>query len=114
MNPHVDAHTHKYITTGTNENKFGVDITRIESVYATIAAEMPNLHIKGLQIHIGSQLTEVHPFATAVEKMLPLVKKFIELYGIEFFSIGGGIGIVYEGCLESGKPVSFCCIRVWA
>lgn len=104
VNPHVDAHTHKYITTGTNENKFGVDITRIESVYATIAAEMPNLHIKGLQIHIGSQLTEVQPFATAVEKMLPLVKKFIELYSIEFFSIGGGIGIVYEGCLESGKP----------
>lgn len=104
VNPHVDAHTHKYITTGTNENKFGVDITRIEEVYATIAAEMPNLYIKGLQMHIGSQLTEVQPFVDAVVKVLPIVKKFMELYNIEFWSIGGGIGIIYDGCLESGKP----------
>lgn len=104
VNPHVDAHTHKYITTGTNENKFGVDITRIEEVYATIAAEMPNLHIKGLQMHIGSQLTEVQPFVDAVVKVLPIVKKFMERYNIEFWSIGGGIGIIYDGCLESGKP----------
>lgn len=104
VNPHVDAHTHKYITTGNAENKFGVDITRIEEVYATIAAEMPNLHIKGLQMHIGSQLTEVKPFTDAIEKVIPIVKKFIELYNIEFWSIGGGIGIVYDGCLESGQP----------
>ena len=104
VNPHVDAHTHKYITTGTNENKFGVDITRIEEVYATIAAEMPNLHIKGLQMHIGSQLTEKQPFVDAVVKVMPIVRKFMELYNIEFWSIGGGIGIVYDGCLESGKP----------
>ncbi len=104
VNPHVDAHTHKYITTGTNENKFGVDITRIEEVYATIAAEMPHLHIKGLQMHIGSQLTEVQPFVDAAVKVRPIVEKFMKLYGIEFWSIGGGIGIVYDGCLESGKP----------
>lgn len=104
VNPNVDAHTHKYITTGTNENKFGVDITRIEQVYATIAAEMPNLYIKGLQMHIGSQLTEVKPFVMAIEKVKPIVEKFKALYGIEFWSIGGGIGIVYDGCLASGKP----------
>ena len=103
VNPHVDAHTHKYITTGNAENKFGVDITRIEEVYATIAAEMPNLHIKGLQMHIGSQLTEVKPFTDAIEKIMPIVRKFKELYNIEFWSIGGGIGIVYDGCLESGQ-----------
>ena len=103
VNPHVDAHTHKYITTGTSENKFGVDITRIEELYATIAAEMPNLHIKGLQMHIGSQLTEVKPFTDAIEKVMPIVRKFKELYNIEFWSIGGGIGIVYDGCLESGQ-----------
>lgn len=103
VNPNVDAHTHKYITTGTHENKFGVDITRIEQIYATIAAEMPHLHIKGLQMHIGSQLTEVQPFVDAVQKVLPIVRKFVELYGIEFWSIGGGIGIVYDGCLASGK-----------
>ena len=104
VNPNVDAHTHKYITTGTNENKFGVDITRIEQVYATIAAEMPNLRIKGLQMHIGSQLTEVKPFVMAIEKVKPIVEKFKALYNIEFWSIGGGIGIVYDGCLASGKP----------
>lgn len=104
VNPNVDAHTHKYITTGTNENKFGVDITRIEQVYATIAAEMPNLRIKGLQMHIGSQLTEVKPFVMAIEKVKPIVEKFKTLYNIEFWSIGGGIGIVYDGCLASGKP----------
>lgn len=104
VNPHVDAHTHKYITTGNAENKFGVDITRIEEVYATIAAEMPNLHIKGLQMHIGSQLTEIKPFTDAIEKVTPVVRKFIELYNIEFWSIGGGIGIVYDGCLASAQP----------
>lgn len=104
VNPNVDAHTHKYITTGTNENKFGVDISRIEQVYATIAAEMPHLHIRGLQMHIGSQLTEVQPFVMAIEKVKPIVEKFQKLYNIEFWSIGGGIGIVYDGCLASGKP----------
>lgn len=104
VNPNVDAHTHKYITTGTNENKFGVDISRIEEVYALIAAEMPNLHIKGLQMHIGSQLTEVKPFVMAIEKVKPIVEKFKALYNIEFWSIGGGIGIVYDGCLASGQP----------
>lgn len=104
VNPNVDAHTHKYITTGTNENKFGVDISRIEQVYATIAAEMPHLHIRGLQMHIGSQLTEVQPFVMAIEKVKPIVEQFQKLYNIEFWSIGGGIGIVYDGCLASGKP----------
>ncbi len=103
VNPHVDAHTHKYITTGTNENKFGVDITRIEELYATIAAEMPNLHIRGLQMHIGSQLTEIAPFVQAIKKVTPIVEKFKSLYNIEFWSIGGGIGIIYQGCLESAK-----------
>ena len=103
VNPHVDAHTHKYITTGTNENKFGIDISRIEEVYATIAAEMPHLCIKGLQMHIGSQLTDIKPFVMAVEKVAPIVRKFKELYQIEFWSIGGGIGIIYDGCLASGQ-----------
>ncbi len=103
VNPNVEAHTHKYITTGTKENKFGVDFARIEELYATIADEMPNLYIRGLQMHIGSQLTQVEPFVKAVTKVAPLVSKFKELYNIEFWSIGGGIGIVYDGCLASGK-----------
>lgn len=103
VNPHVDADTHKYITTGTNENKFGIDIERIEKIYALIAAEMPNLQIKGLQTHIGSQITKVEPFVQAVIKLAPIVQKFKDLYNMEFFSVGGGLGIVYDGCLASGQ-----------
>ncbi len=103
VNPHVDAHTHKYITTGTQENKFGIDIARIEDVYARIATEMPHLRIRGLQMHIGSQITEVGPFVTAVQKTAPLAVRLKERYGIEFWSIGGGVGIVYDGCLASGS-----------
>ncbi len=104
VNPHVEADTHKYITTGTDENKFGVDITRIREIYALVAAEMPNLQIKGIQMHIGSQLTSVAPFVKAIEKVAPIATEFKNLYGMEFFSIGGGLGIVYDGCLASGQP----------
>ncbi len=103
VNPNVDAHTHKYITTGTNENKFGVDISRIESLYAEIAAQMHHLRIRGIQMHIGSQLTDVTPFVMAVEKIAPIAARLKETYGIEFWSIGGGIGIIYDGCLASGE-----------
>lgn len=103
VNPNVDAHTHKYITTGTNENKFGVDISRTESLYAEIAAQMHHLRIRGIQMHIGSQLTDVTPFVMAVEKIAPIAARLKETYGIEFWSIGGGIGIIYDGCLASGE-----------
>lgn len=103
VNPNVDAHTHKYITTGTNENKFGVDIDRIEKLYADIFATMPNLQPRGIQMHIGSQLTEVQPYLMAIEKVAPIAMALKEKYGIEFWSIGGGVGIVYDGCLESAS-----------
>ena len=102
VNPNVDAKTHAKITTGKKENKFGVDFDRIAEVYAMIAAECPNLEIKGLQMHIGSQLTSVDPFVEAVNKVIPLVQMVKEKYGIKFFSIGGGIGIVYKNSLDSG------------
>lgn len=102
VNPNVDAKTHAKITTGKSENKFGIDFDQILDVYARIAAECPNLVIKGLQMHIGSQLTSVDPFVEAVKKVTPLVKQVKELYGIQFFSIGGGIGINYKQSLDSG------------
>lgn len=104
VNPDVDAHTHKYISTGKSENKFGVDAAKIEDLYATAAAEMPNLRLRGLQMHIGSQLTQPGPFAEAVDKVKPLVLRLKERFGIEFWSVGGGIGIVYHHSLESGDP----------
>jgi diaminopimelate decarboxylase len=102
VNPNVDAHTHAKITTGTYENKFGIAIEEIEGVYAR-ASKLKNLRLRGLQMHIGSQLTEVKPFADAVQKVLPLVKKLASRYGFEFFSIGGGLGIVYRPALASGS-----------
>ncbi len=101
VNPNVDADTHKYISTGKSENKFGIAFDRVEAVYEA-ASKMPNIAIRGVQMHIGSQITKVGPFAEAVRKMAPLVKKLKTLYGIEYFSIGGGIGIVYDESLESG------------
>jgi len=102
VNPNVDAKTHKYISTGKAENKFGVDFEYIEAAYER-ASKLPNIKLRGLQMHIGSQLTTVKPFIEAAQKVAPLAAKLKELYHIEFFSIGGGVGIVYDPCLASGS-----------
>jgi diaminopimelate decarboxylase len=102
VNPNVDAGTHAKITTGTYENKFGIAFEEIAGVYAR-AKKLKNLRLRGVQMHIGSQLTDVKPFEQAVRKVVPLVQQLKDSYGLEFFSIGGGIGIVYRGALESGS-----------
>ncbi|HEX7576624.1 MAG TPA: diaminopimelate decarboxylase [Verrucomicrobiae bacterium] len=101
VNPNIEAHTHAKITTGTYENKFGIAFEQVEGVYAR-ASRMPNLRLRGLQMHIGSQLTTVAPFEKAVRKVLPLARRLAEQYDLEFFSIGGGLGIVYQPALASG------------
>jgi diaminopimelate decarboxylase len=103
VNPNVAANTHAKITTGTYENKFGIAFEQIEGVYAR-AARLKNLRLRGVQMHIGSQLTEVAPFEKAVRKISPLVRQLAEKYGLEFLSIGGGLGIVYQPALASGSP----------
>jgi diaminopimelate decarboxylase len=102
VNPDVEAHTHAKITTGTYENKFGIAFEQIEGVYAR-AARLKNLRLRGVQMHIGSQLTSVAPFEQAVRKVLPLVRRLAAKYALEFFSIGGGLGIVYDPALASGS-----------
>ncbi|HWX21909.1 MAG TPA: diaminopimelate decarboxylase [Candidatus Binatia bacterium] len=101
VNPDVEAHTHKKITTGTYENKFGIAFEKIEGVYAR-AAKLKHLRLRGLHMHIGSQITETAPFEQAVRKVAPLVARLKAKHGLEFFSIGGGLGIVYEPALASG------------
>lgn len=101
VNPNIAAKTHAKITTGTYENKFGVAFEQIEAVYAR-AAKLKNLRLRGLQMHIGSQITEIAPFQKAVEKIVPLVRRLVGKYPLEFLSIGGGLGIVYEPALASG------------
>ena len=103
VNPNVDAKTHKYISTGKSENKFGIDFELIEELYETAAKELNNLELRGLQMHIGSQLSKVKPFVEAVQRVAPLAKKLKQKHDIKFFSIGGGIGIVYEDALASGN-----------
>jgi diaminopimelate decarboxylase len=102
INPNVDASTHSKITTGTYENKFGIQLEDVEAIYAR-AARLPNLRLRGIQMHIGSQLTATRPFEMAVKKVLPLVRRLAERHGLEFFSIGGGLGIVYKPALASGS-----------
>jgi diaminopimelate decarboxylase len=102
VNPNVDAGTHAKITTGTYENKFGIAFEQVEGVYAR-ASRLKHLRLRGLQMHIGSQLTQVKPFELAVKKVVPLVAKLAKKYGFEFFSIGGGLGIIYNPALASGS-----------
>ena len=101
-NPDVHPQTHEYISTGSHENKFGIALNRIAAIYER-ATKMRNIDIVGVQMHIGSQITEAKPFAEAIKKVLPLVERFKSQYGIRFFSIGGGLGIVYESSFASGS-----------
>lgn len=96
VNPDVDAGTHPYISTGLKENKFGIDILRAPEVYA-LANELPHLDIKGVDCHIGSQLTEVAPFLDALDRVLALIDQLKE-QGIELkhLDIGGGLGVRYD------------------
>src|SRR5213075_1519883 len=102
INPDVDPHTHQYISTGSQENKFGIALDQVRAVYER-AARMSNIEIVGVQMHIGSQITEAKPFASAIEKVAPLVSDLKSKYAIKFFSIGGGMGIIYQRALESGS-----------
>ena len=101
-NPDVDPHTHQYVSTGSRENKFGIALDQLPAVYER-AAKMRNIEVVGVQMHIGSQITEAEPFASAIEKIVSIVRNLKSKYGIKFFSIGGGMGIIYRRALESGS-----------
>lgn len=96
VNPDVDAETHPYISTGLKENKFGVDIDHAVEIYQH-AATLPNLIIKGVDCHIGSQLTSVAPFLDALDRVLALIDQLAEQgITIEHLDLGGGLGVVYN------------------
>ncbi len=96
VNPDVDAKTHPYIATGLKENKFGVAYDEALATYRR-AAELPHLHIEGVDCHIGSQLTEVAPFIAALERVLALVDALErEGIAIRHLDLGGGLGIRYR------------------
>lgn len=96
VNPDVDAKTHPYISTGLKENKFGIAIESAPQVYA-LAAGLPGIAIKGVDCHIGSQLTELRPFLDALDRVLVLVDQLAS-QGIEIahLDLGGGLGVTYR------------------
>lgn len=96
VNPNVDAKTHPYISTGLKDNKFGVDEKKAIELYK-VAKDMDSIIIKGIDCHIGSQITELAPFIDAISKLLKMVDT-LTLLGIEInhLDIGGGIGINYD------------------
>lgn len=96
VNPDVDPKTHKYISTGKKENKFGLDFERTMQAYA-MAATLPNIEIAGLHMHIGSQLLDAGPFGEALAKVATFCRELKAKYPtFRYLDIGGGLGINYK------------------
>ncbi|SPJ27843.1 diaminopimelate decarboxylase [Falsiruegeria mediterranea] len=108
VNPDVDAKTHAKIATGKSENKFGIPISRASEVYAHAAA-LPGLEVIGIDVHIGSQLTELEPFRLAYEKVAELTEQLrSEGHNIRRLDLGGGLGIPYTRSNEAPPlPVEY-------
>ncbi len=101
VNPDVDAKTHAKIATGKSENKFGIPISRAREVYA-MAAKMPGLKVIGIDVHIGSQLTELAPFEAAYRKVAELTEVLrADGHEITRLDLGGGLGIPYSRSNEA-------------
>ena len=102
INPDVDARTHKKISTGKAENKFGIALARAREAYAR-AAQLPGLKIVGVDTHIGSQITELQPFDDAIALMVELVGQLqADGHAIEHIDVGGGLGIPYR--IDNAPP----------
>ncbi|WP_317056248.1 diaminopimelate decarboxylase [Roseovarius rhodophyticola] len=108
VNPDVDAKTHAKIATGKSENKFGIPIARAREVYAE-AARLPGLKVIGIDVHIGSQLTELEPFRIAYQKVAELTEVLrADGHEITRLDLGGGLGIPYTRSNEAPPlPVEY-------
>ncbi len=103
VNPNVDAHTHHYITTGLQENKFGVNLVDLDKVIDK-AIELSNIHLVGLHFHIGSQITDLSSFATLSVRINEIQAQLAERrIRLEHINVGGGLGIDYEH--PNRKPI---------
>jgi diaminopimelate decarboxylase len=103
VNPDVSAKTHPYISTGLHQHKFGVPIPEALALYAQ-AAEQAYLTVAGVSVHIGSQITDVDSFQSALERVADLVRALRKHgHDIRYIDAGGGLGISYEGAQESFK-----------
>ena len=93
INPDVEAKTHAHVATGKADTKFGLDFTSVRRIFSS-REEYPNLNIRGVHIHIGSQILDGEPFVDAIKKVLIFLKK--SKIKIDYFNIGGGLGIMYS------------------
>src|ERR1043165_383508 len=96
INPNVNANTHKYITTGLEENKFGINLWELERVMRTLK-DLPNLKLIGLHFHIGSQITDISAFKTLCMRVNEIQSWFVShKINIEHINVGGGWGVDYH------------------
>lgn len=96
INPNIDARTHPHISTGLNENKFGIYLSEVLSLCDKIR-NMPNINLVGLASHIGSQLTELEPLLTAIDCLLDLSNELIKRgVKLQYLNFGGGLGVTYQ------------------
>lgn len=104
LNPHIDAHTHKYITTGLSENKFGIDITVADKAIERALA-LPNVRLRGAHFHIGSQILTLEPFRLLCRRIGEWLRQW-RARGIfmEYINVGGGLGIDYDAPDEHPVP----------
>ena len=101
VNPDVDAKTHEKIATGKKDNKFGIPISRARAVYS-MAATLPGIEVVGIDVHIGSQLTDLEPFEQAYRKVADLTRLLrSDGHDIRRLDLGGGLGIPYERTNEA-------------
>ena len=104
INPNVDAHTHSYITTGMEENKFGIGLWEVESIVEAIRS-MNNISLKGIHFHIGSQITDLGAFQALCSRINELQKWFEQNHvKLDIINVGGGLGIDYEH--PDKKPIA--------
>lgn len=102
INPDVDPKTHRYITTGKRENKFGVDLAGARRTFE-VGRDLPGVSVRGVHVHLGSQITEIDPYVTGIGRVLDFVKSEGDLVpDLEWLDMGGGFGVHYRG--EEGRP----------
>jgi diaminopimelate decarboxylase len=97
VNPGVDPDTHRYISTGKHESKFGISVKQAHDVYRA-ASQLAGIEIRGVQMHIGSQITKAAPFVLAMKKIARLIERVREMAPrtLQFIDLGGGLGIRYR------------------
>ena len=104
LNPNVNAYTHEKITTGLNENKFGISPFEYEEIKSH-QNELTNINFVGLHFHIGSQITEMKAFKNLCFRINALKEDFISSFGtLEYLNVGGGLGIDYDNPMENPIP----------